>query len=71
MVVIEDCAPDHMRFHLTQAMFSYVKRSDSFKDGLHFVDESIDCQQYEEEFRIIFEAMNQIQSYHMMNERDF
>ena len=38
--------PDYTKFHLAQAMLSYIKRSDSFIDGLHFVDESIDCQQY-------------------------
>ncbi len=63
--------PDYTKFHLAQAMLSYIKRSDSFNDGLHFVDESIDCQQYKDTFWIIFEAMKQTQHFHMMmNEKD-
>lgn len=71
MTAVEGGAPDYTKFHLAQAMLSYIKRSDSFNDGLHFVDESIDCRQYKDAFWIIFEAMNQTQHYHMMmNERD-
>ena len=71
MTSVEGGAPDYTKFHLAQAMLSYIKRSDSFNDGLHFVDESIDCQQYKDAFWIIFEAMNQTQHYHMMmNEKE-
>ena len=63
--------PDYTKFHLAQAMLSYIKRSDSFNDGLHFVDESIDCQQYKDTFWTIFDAMNQTQHFNMMmNEKD-
>ena len=63
--------PDYTKFHLAQAMLSYIKRSDSFNDGLHFVDESIDCQQYKDTFWTIFDAMNQTQHFHMMmNEKE-
>lgn len=71
MTEVAGGAPDYTKFHLAQAMLSYIKRSDSFNDGLHFVDESIDCQQYKDAFWIIFDAMNQTQHYYMMmNERD-
>lgn len=48
---------------------SYINRSDAFNDGLHFVDESIDCDQYRSVFYSIFEVMNQGQHFkHMMEE---
>lgn len=51
--------PDYTKYHLAQAMLSYINRSDAFNDGLHFVDESIDCEQYRDVFYSIFEVMNQ------------
>jgi len=50
-------------------MLSYINRSDTFNDGLHFVDESIDCDQYRSVFYSILEVMNQGQHFkHMMEE---
>lgn len=45
---------DYTKYQLAQAMLSYINRSDSFNDGLHFVDDSIDCEQYRDVFRTIF-----------------
>lgn len=63
--------PDYTKYHLAQAMLSYINRSDAFNDGLHFVDESIDCDQYRSVFYSIFDVMNQGQHYkHMMEETE-
>lgn len=62
----EGSVPDYTKYHLAQAMLSYIQRADSFNDGLHFVDESISCEQYREVFRIIFDVMGQSQHYKMM-----
>jgi wobble nucleotide-excising tRNase len=63
--------PDYTKYHLAQAMLSYIDRSDAFNEGLHFVDENIDCDQYRDVFRTIFNVMNQGQHYkRMMNEID-
>jgi wobble nucleotide-excising tRNase len=63
--------PDYTKYHLAQAMLSYINRSDAFNDGLHFVDESIDCDQYRSVFYSIFEVMNQGQHFkHMMEEAE-
>ena len=71
MAEVADGATDYTKFHLAQAMLSYIKRSDSFNDGLYFEDESIDCQQYKEVFWIIFDVMGQTQHYTMMmNEKE-
>lgn len=51
--------PDYTKYHLAQAMPSYINRSDAFNDDLRFVDESIDCDQYRSVFYSIFEMMNQ------------
>jgi len=58
--------PDYTKYHLAQAMLSYIDRSDAFNDGMHFTDESIDCEQYRDVFRIIFEVMNSEQHYKRM-----
>ena len=45
--------------------------SDTFNDGLNFVDESMDCDQYRDVFKTIFEVLDQSQHYdRMMNETD-
>ena len=62
----EGSVPDYTKYHLAQAMLSYIQRADSFNDGLPFVDESISCEQYREVFRIIFDVMGQSQHYKMM-----
>ena len=63
--------PDYTKYHLAQAMLSYINRSDAFNDGLHFVDESIDCDQYRDVFYSIFDVMNQGQHFrHMMEEAE-
>lgn len=62
---------DYMKYHLAQVMLSYINRSDAFNDGLHFVDESIDREQYRDVFYSIFEVMNQGQHFrHMMEEAE-
>ena len=70
-VDVEGGIPDYTKYTLAQSMLRYIRRSDSFNDGLHFVDESIDCEQYKDVFRIIFDAMDQTQHYKMMmNEKE-
>ena len=71
MVPVEGGVPDYTKYNLAQSMLKYIKRSDSFNDGLHFVDESIDADQYKDVFRTIFDAMEQRQHYDMMlNEQE-
>lgn len=60
--------PDYTKYHLAQGMLSYINKADSFNDGLHFVDESIDCDQYRDVFRSIFDVMHQEQHYKRMLE---
>lgn len=63
--------PDYTKYHLAQSMLFYIDKAGSFNDGLDFVDESIDCDQYRDVFRTIFDVMNQGQHYRrMMNETD-
>ncbi|WP_281522876.1 hypothetical protein [Mogibacterium timidum] len=52
-------------------MLFYRNSSDAFNDGLHFVDESIDWEQYKDVFYSIFDVMNQGQYFrHMMEETE-
>lgn len=66
---IEGAAPDMTRFHLAKSMLAYMHSTDTFNDGLNFVDESMDCDQYRDVFKTIFEVLDQSQHYNrMMNE---
>lgn len=60
--------PDYTKYHLAQAMLSYINRADSFNDGMDFADESIDCEQYRDVFRTIFEVMGAERHYKRMME---
>ena len=45
--------------------------NDAFDDGMHFVDESIDCDQYRDVFRTIFDVMGHGQHFkRMISEAD-
>lgn len=68
---IEGAAPDMTRFHLAKSMLAYMHSSDTFNDGLNFVDESVDCDQYRDVFETIFDVLDQSQHYNrMMNEAE-
>lgn len=68
---IEGATPDMTRFHLAKPMLAYMHSSETFNDGLNFVDESMDCDQYRDVFKTIFDALGQSQHYNrMMNETD-
>lgn len=62
---------DNTKYHLAQSMMSYISRAESFNEGFHFVDESIDVEQYKDVFRMVFDAMDQSQHFlRMMNEKE-
>lgn len=68
---IEGAAPDMTRFHLAKSMLAYMHSTDSFNDGLNFVDESMDCDQYRDVLKTIFDVLDQSQHYNrMMNETE-
>lgn len=68
---IEGAAPDMTKFHLAKSMLAYMHSTDTFNDGLNFVDESMDCDQYRDVFKTIFEVLDQSQHYsRMMNETE-
>lgn len=68
---IEGAAPDMTKFHLAKSMLAYMHSTDTFNDGLNFVDESMDCDQYRDVFKTIFEVLDQSQHYNrMMNETE-
>ena len=63
----ENTPNDDMKFHLAQAMLSYIgKQEHGYNDGIDYVDESIDVHEALEVFRMIFDCMGQLQHYNMM-----
>ena len=39
---ISGMVPDYTKYHLAGAMLSYIRHTESFNEGMYFVDESID-----------------------------
>lgn len=55
------------RYHLASALLSYINESPAIiSDGLNFVEDGTDVEQYKTVFKLIFEAMQQEQHYKMM-----
>lgn len=55
---ISGMVPDYTKYHLAGAMLSYIRHTESFNEGMYFVDESIDCDQYRDVFHLIFVVMD-------------
>ena len=59
--------PNYDRYHLASALLSYINDSPALiSDGLNFVEDGTDVEQYRLVFKLIFEAMQQEQHYKMM-----
>lgn len=59
--------PNYDRYHLASALLSYINESPAIiSDGLNFVEDGTDIEQYKTVFKLIFEAMQQEQHYKMM-----
>lgn len=59
--------PNYDRYHLASALLSYINDSPALiSDGLNFVEDGTDVEQYRVVFKLIFEAMQQEQHYNMM-----
>ena len=60
-------AEDLTRFHLASAMLSYLgSHAAGMGDGLNYVDDCTDMEQYKAVFKLIFTALDQEQHYKMM-----
>lgn len=62
----ESGQPDYTRYHLASSMLSYINNSTGITDGLNYVEDCVDAEQYKTVLRLIFEAMHQEQHYNMM-----
>lgn len=59
--------PNYDRYHLASALLSYIDDSPAaISDGLNYVEDGTDIEQYKSVFRLIFESMHQEQHYKMM-----
>jgi hypothetical protein len=47
-------------------MLSYIHNSTGVVDGLNYVEDCVDAEQYKAVLKLIFEAMHQEQHYNMM-----
>lgn len=59
--------PNYDRYHLASALLLYIDDSPSvISDGLNYIEDGTDIEQYKAVFRLIFESMHQEQHYKMM-----
>ena len=64
---ITDGHPDCSQYHLATAMLSYLgAHSNHISDGLNYVEDCTDIDQYRATFKMVFELMDQSQHYNMM-----
>ena len=67
VVPVENGQPDYTKYHLASAMLSYINANTvGISDGLNYVDDCADTSLYKSVFKLIFEALEQEQHYHMM-----
>lgn len=65
--IMTNGAEDLTKFHLAYAMLSYLgSHAAGMGDGLHYIDDCTDMEQYKAVFRLIFTALDQEQHYKMM-----
>jgi len=62
----EDGRPDTLRYHRAAIILSYINNPSGINDGLNYIEDCGDAEQYKEVFKMIFEATNQEQHYRMM-----
>ena len=63
---VEGGKPDYERYHLASAMLSYINNPHGISDGLNYVEDCEDAEQYKAVFKLIFESLHQEQHYNMM-----
>ncbi len=66
IVPVENGNPDTTNYELALTMQTYKKAAHSIGDGISYTEESDDVDAYKNVFRLIFEALGQIQHYNMM-----
>jgi len=66
VVQVEGEQPDYSRYHLAASMLSYINNPTGISDGLNYVEDCVDAEQYKAVFKLIFESLHQEQHYKMM-----
>jgi wobble nucleotide-excising tRNase len=66
VVSIKGAQPDYSRYHLADAMLSYISNSNGISDGLNYFEDFADVEQYKAVFKLIFESLQQEQHYNIM-----
>lgn len=59
--------PDMTDYHLASSLLAYINNPHGISDGLNYIEESDDVDAYKRVFRLVFEALDQIQHYNMMS----
>lgn len=70
VVQVEGEQPDYSRYHLAASMLSYINNPTGISDGLNYVEDCVDAEQYKTVFKLIFESLHQEQHYKMMMGQD-
>lgn len=66
IVSVEGRNADMEKYHLASSMLTYISNPHGLSDGLNYVEDFNDIEQYKSVFKLIFETLNQEQHYNMM-----
>lgn len=63
---VEGKNADMGKYHIASSMLTYISNPYGLSDGLNYIEDYNDIDQYKSVFKIIFESLNQEQHYNMM-----
>ncbi len=63
---VEGGKPDYEKYQLASAMLTYINNPQGISDGLNYVEDCVDAEQYKSVFKLIFKSLHQEQHYNMM-----
>jgi len=66
IIPVESGQPDYEKYQLASAMLLYINNPQGISDGMNYVEDCIDAEQYKAVFKLIFEALHQEQHYNLM-----
>lgn len=63
---VEGEKPDMTDYQLASSLLAYINNPNGISDGLNYVEDCEDVEAYKRVFKMIFDALGQIQHYKMM-----
>lgn len=66
IVPVKDGQPDTTNYELAMSLLTYIDSAHDIGDGMNYIEDTDDVDAYKNVFKLIFDALGQIQHYNMM-----